>query len=101
MCVCVRMAVCMLLMSSVNDSIRLFLNALVTLMGHSTRESAHSAETDHTLGWHQTHMYQHTHTHIGAHMLHSSNQWCVLSYPFVLFFHYIFGMWQLSTFLTV
>lgn len=54
-CVCVCVCVCecsmsvyarMLLMSSVadNDSIRLFLNALVTPMGHSARESAHSAE---------------------------------------------------------
>lgn len=46
-----------LLMSgaAVNDSIRLFLNALVTPMGHSARESAHSAEQAYALAWHQGH----------------------------------------------
>lgn len=79
MCVCV----CVLLMSSaaVNDSIRLFLNALVTPMGHSARESAHSAERAQTLAGHQRHA--HTLTHIDAHMLHTDNQWCALTYPFV------------------
>lgn len=54
-CVCVRVLVLVLLMSSaaVNDSIRLFLNALVTPMGHSARESAHSAERAQTLAGHQ------------------------------------------------
>lgn len=51
MSACVRV---LLLMSNVNDSIRLFLNALVTPMGHSARESAHSAERDQTLAGHQT-----------------------------------------------
>lgn len=72
------MGVCVrgLLMSSaaVNDSIRLFLNALVTPMGHSARESAHSAERAQTLAGHQrhththTHALTHTHTHIDGHM---------------------------------
>lgn len=57
-CVCVRV----LLMSSaaVNDSIRLFLNALVTPMGHSARESAHSAERAQTLAGHQRNTHTHT-----------------------------------------
>lgn len=61
-----------LLMSSaaVNDSIRLFLNALVTPMGHSARESAHSAERAQTLAGHQRHTHTCTHfdTHIDGHM---------------------------------
>lgn len=67
MSMCMRVYVCVrvLLMSSaaVNDSIRLFLNALVTPMGHSARESAHSAERAQTLAGHQRHAQTHTHTH--------------------------------------
>lgn len=77
----------LLLMSSVNDSIRLFLNALVTPMGHSARESAHSAERDQTLAGHQTQTHTliiWTRTH--ARMLHTSNQRRALTYPFVCLF---------------
>lgn len=50
-----RERACVLLMSgaAVNDSIRLFLNALVTPMGHPAGECAHSAEQ--ALAWHQGH----------------------------------------------
>lgn len=63
---CVFVCVWMLLMSSVNDSIRLFLNALVTPMGHSARESAHSAERDQTLAGHPD-IHAHTCTRIHMH----------------------------------
>lgn len=49
--------------AAVNDSIRLFLNALVTPMGHSARESAHSAERAQTLAGHQRHSHAHTCIH--------------------------------------
>lgn len=74
--VCVNVSVCVLyvcvrvlLMSSaaVNDSIRLFLNALVTPMGHSARESAHSAEPAQTLAGHQWNTHSHSHTHTLTH----------------------------------
>lgn len=79
-----------LLMSSaaVNDSIRLFLNALVTPMGHSARESAQSAERAQALAGHQRHTYtlRHTYTHRCTRMIHTDNQWCALTYPFVCLF---------------
>ena len=57
--------------AAVNDSIRLFLNALVTPMGHSARESAHSAERAQTLAGHQrrshTRARAHTHRHRWTH----------------------------------
>lgn len=64
-CVCVCVRVLLMSSAAVNDSIRLFLNALVTPMGHSARESAHSAERAQTLAGHQRHTRAHfnTHTH--------------------------------------
>lgn len=51
--------------AAVNDSIRLFLNALVTPMGRPALECAHSAEQGLALAQHQGHTqidYSHPHT---------------------------------------
>lgn len=77
-----RSCVRVLLMSSaaVNGSIRLFLNALVTSMGHSARESAHSAERAPALAGHQ----RRAHAHACTNATHQ--QWRALTYPFVCLF---------------
>lgn len=79
----------MLLMSSTatNDSIRLFLNALVTPMGHSARDSAHSAERaiDSGRGTWDIHTYTPFDSSRCTRAMH--RQWIVCTHLFVCLLH--------------